>query len=111
MLGFPPQGSGLCVGLFHGSAATELDAATVIDAKALHAHLIADLADVLDGTHALVGELGDVAESVLARQNLDERAELLDAGDGALIGLAGLGLGRDGVNLALGGLHHLVGRG
>ena len=105
------SGSGLSVSLFHRCATAELDAAAIVDTKALDLHLVADLADILDRAHALVGELGDVAEAILAGKDLDERAEFLDAGDGALIDLAGLGFRRDGVHLGLGHCHHVAGGG
>ena len=52
-----------------------------------------------------------MAETILAGKDLDERAEFLDAGDGTLIYLAGLGFRRDGVHLGLGHCHHVAGGG
>ena len=105
------SGSGLSVSLFHRCATAELDAATVIDSKALDLHLVADLADILDCANALVGEFRDMAETILAGKDLDERAEFLDTGDGALVYLARLGFRRDGVHLGLGHCHHVAGGG
>ena len=44
----------------------------------------------VDAADVAVGQLADVAQAVLARQDLDERAEVLDRGDPAFVDLADL---------------------
>src|SRR5574344_2472019 len=101
----------LGVEFLHRRLAAELDASALVDVKALDRDLVADLADAFHRLEELVRELGDVAEAVHAGEDLDERAELLDAGDGALVDLADLGDGADRADRALGGFHRLgIGR-
>ena len=101
---------GLFVEFLHRRLAGELDAPALVDVKALDLDDVADLADAVHRLQELVAELGDVAEAVYAREDLDEGAEVLDPGDLALVDLAGLGLGRDLADRPLGGLHRLLRR-
>ena len=71
---------GLLVELLHSRLAGELDAPALVDVKALDLDDVADLADAVHRLEELVGELRDVAEAVHAGEDLDERAEVLDAG-------------------------------
>ena len=50
--------------------------------------LVADLDDVFDGRHAVVGQLADADEAFLAGHDLDEGAEVDRAGDAAGVDLA-----------------------
>ena len=52
--------------------------------------LVADLDDVLDARHAVVGQLADADEAFLAGHDLDEGAEVDRAGDAAGVDLADL---------------------
>src|SRR5215831_12628796 len=54
-----------------------------IDADHLHQHLVAFLADVLHGAHALLVELADVHQAVGPREDLHEGAEVGQALDDA----------------------------
>ena len=57
--------------------------------------IVADLADVADAGDVAVGQFADVAEAVFAGQDFDERTEVLDAADAAVVDLADLdGLGQ-----------------
>ena len=85
----------------HGLAA-ELDAVLVVDGDDLDLHLVADLAHVGDAGDVLVGQLADVAQPVLARQDLDEGAEILDAGHAAFVDPADLHPGGQGLDAAAG---------
>ena len=103
----PPLLRRLLVELCHRRLAGELDAPALVDVKALDLDDVADLADAVHRLEELVGELRDVAEAVHSGEDLDERAEVLDAGDLALVDLAGLGDGRDRADSALRRLHRL----
>src|SRR5688500_6929263 len=78
----------------HGRLAGEVDPARAIDLDHDHHHLVGDGHDVLDGGHVVVGELADPDEALLARQDLDERAEAHDRGDLAEVQCADLDLAR-----------------
>src|SRR5262249_29506685 len=64
----------------------------VVDGDDLDLEDVAHLAHALHLVHVLVVQLADVAQPVTARQNLDERPEILDRGDTALVHLADLHL-------------------
>ena len=80
--------------LLHGGLARQADlAGPLVDADALDPDHVAHLDDVLGAAHPEVREFGDVDQAFLAGHALDEAAELLDAGDPALVELAHLDLG------------------
>ena len=58
-----------------GLAARQTDLAVTVDLDALHDDLVTLLEDVLDGADALLRDLGDVQETVGARDDLDERPD------------------------------------
>src|ERR1700681_1273586 len=68
--------------------ARQLDAVLIVDGDHLDLHDVADPADRVHLVHELVVQLADVAQTVPARQDLDERAEILDRRDLALVNLA-----------------------
>src|SRR4051812_26102363 len=95
--------------LGHRGLAAEADlAGTLVDADALDRDAVANLDDVLGAAHAEVGQFGDVHQAFLARHALDERTELLGAGDAAGVDLADLDLGTaaaEGVDFLHGAVH------
>src|SRR5262249_37769688 len=60
----------------------------VVDRNNLHLKFVAHLANVLDPADILVVQLADMAQAVAARQNLDERAKLLDRSHPTFVHLA-----------------------
>src|SRR3954468_5254049 len=72
----------------------QFHAALVVDADAFHPDHFADLGDVLGPVDAEIRELGNVNETVLAREHFDECAELFDRNDATVIGLADFDLTR-----------------
>src|SRR5690606_5682354 len=66
----------------------QLDAALLVGLQHLHAHHLAFLEVVVHVLHALVGDLADVQQTVLAGQQVDQGAEVQDLGDRAFIDLA-----------------------
>ena len=64
------------VALFHRCLAAQLDSAFVIDFEALDPNFIANLDDVFCAFHTEVGELADVAESVLSGEDFHETTKL-----------------------------------
>src|SRR5437660_839549 len=72
--------------------AAQVEPALAVDLDRLDGDLVADVADLLDPLHAVVGELGEVDEAVLVRQHLDEGTKRHDAHDLARIDLADLDL-------------------
>ena len=78
----PPLGQGRLAG--------ELDAVLLVDGDDLDEHRVADPADVGDAVDVAVGQLADVDQAVLAGEDLDEGAEVLDGHDAALVDLADL---------------------
>ena len=76
----------------HRGLARQVDAALAVDLGDQHLDLVADGHDVLDGRDAVVGQLGDVDQAFLARQDLDEGAEGHDPGDLAHVDRADLDL-------------------
>src|SRR5690606_21339239 len=83
----------------------QVDLAAVVDVVDLHAELVALLEEVLDALHALLGDLADVQQPVGAGEEVDEGAEVGDLGDRAVVLLANLGAGGEGLDL----LAHRVG--
>src|SRR5690606_37096608 len=75
---------GNVVGVEHG-AAREADLAHAVHVDALHLDFVAEVHDVLDLFDALGVHLADVQEAVLAGEDFDERAEVRDARDLALV--------------------------
>ena len=90
--------------LGQGRLAGELDAVLVVDGDHLDQHRVADPADVVDAADVAVGQLADVDQAVLAGQDLDERAEVLDRGDAAFVDLADLDPFGHRLDLVAGGL-------
>ncbi len=99
--------AGVALGLRRGGLglveAVETDLALLVDLDDLDLDLVAHVEDVLDPLHAALGHAGDVEQAVLARQELHEGAEGLDAHHAAHVLLAQLGHLDDGTD-ALGGL-------
>ena len=84
--------------------AGEVDAALLVDLGDLDPHHVADLAGVLHLLDALVGQLGDVNQAVLAGSQLHEGAEGHQAHHAAVVQLADLGDEHDIVDALLGGV-------
>lgn len=97
----------LSLAILHRGFARQLDAALVVHADALDPDFVAVLDDVLGLLDAEVGQLADVHQAVLARQHLDETAEVLDGNNLAPVKLANLDLGGDAVDALLGHLQTL----
>ncbi len=76
-------------------APREPDLAVAVDAEHLDLDGVALLEHVLDPLDARVRHLRDVQQAVGAGQDLDERAEVRDALDRALVDRADLGLRRE----------------
>jgi hypothetical protein len=72
------------------TATGQLDPVAIVDVDYLDLHLVTDVADVVDAANVAAGQFADVAQSIAARENLDECAEVLDAADGAGVDLADL---------------------
>ena len=74
------------------AARGQVDAALAVHLGNADAQFVAEFDHVLGLADALigVGELGNVDQAVLAGDDLDERAELEEPDDGALVDLAGL---------------------
>ena len=73
----------------------ERDLAVGVDVVDPHLELVAEVEDVLDLVDALAAaELGDVDQAVAAREDVDERTELGDVHDPALVDWPDLGRGR-----------------
>ena len=79
---------------FQRGFARKFYAAFVVDADAFHPDHVAHLGHVFGSVHAEIRQLGNVDEAVLAREHFDERAELFDRDDAAVIGLADFDLAR-----------------
>src|SRR5688572_15210914 len=79
--------------LRHRRLARQLDAALVVDEEDLDLHFLAHLDDVADAVDVLVAQLRHVAQPVGLGRDLDERAEILDRHDAAVVDLADLHLG------------------
>src|SRR5690606_27503059 len=87
----------------------QLDATTVVDVENQDFDFLAFLQDVGDLVDALVADLRDVHQTVLARQDVDEGAEVDDALDLAHVYLADFGLGGDTQNALARGLGSFLG--
>ena len=86
MLASVVGGAFRCVGLVE---TIERDFARLrVDLEDLHLHDVAQGEDIFNLAHAAVGDAGDVEQAVLARRELHEGAEVLDADDLALEDLA-----------------------
>jgi len=83
-------GLGFRVLLGHRRAATELDAAPVVDPQHLDPRFIAEFQDIFHLVDAVVGDFADMQETVAVGHDLDERAEFLDANNLATVDLADL---------------------
>ena len=90
--------------LLQGILAAEVRAALLIEAHELDPRHVADVQNVLDLFDAAVFELGDVDHAVVARSDLDERADRQDADDLAVVQGADLGDEADVVDHLLGGV-------
>src|SRR5690348_2815832 len=73
----------------------QTDSSLTVDLQHFHADDVAFLQLVADTLHALVGDLRDVHQAVAARQDGDERAEVHQARDLALVDAADLDVRRD----------------
>src|SRR4051812_46131450 len=108
---FATTGLLLRLELGHRGLAAETDlAGALVDADALDRDAVANLDDVLGAAHAEVGQFGDVHQAFLARHALDERTELLGAGDATGVDLANLDLGTaaaEGVDFLHGAVHRV----
>src|SRR5882757_9455415 len=76
--------------LRHGRLTAEFDAILFVDRDDLNVHRIANAADVANAGDILVRKLADVAEAILARQDLDKCTKVFDARDGAVVDAADL---------------------
>ena len=70
----------------------DIDTTLTVNLNDLDINLIADLNNILYASDALLGQLGDVAETFLARENLNECAEVHDAGYATLVNNAHLNI-------------------
>src|SRR5262244_1967318 len=77
---------------FEKRLATEADL-VAFDADAFDQNLLAFFQLVADVADAVIGDFRDVEQSLCAGKDLDERAEINYAGDGAEVTLADLDLG------------------
>src|SRR5262245_22960434 len=73
------------VQLAQGLLTAELHAVLLVDSDHLDAHFVTDFANVRNAVDVIVGQLADVAQPVLAGNDLDERAKVLDAGHPTVI--------------------------
>ena len=80
----------------------ERDLTLLVDLDDLDVNLIANVKDVLNLLHATLGHAGDVQQTVLAGQKLDESTEGLDTHDAAEVLLAHLGHLDDGLDASAG---------
>src|SRR5262249_40197430 len=83
------------VRLFERLFAAELDLSLLVDVQNLHHHLVPFAEHVSDAAHTLRSELRDMQQTVCARENLDESAEVHDLSHRAPINLADFRLGGD----------------
>src|SRR5690606_713239 len=82
----------------------QLDTAAVVHVQYQHLHFLAFLQYIGDLLNALIAQHGDVHQTVLARQDVDEGAEVDDTLDLADVDLADLGFSSDGQHALLGSL-------
>ena len=85
-----------CTLFCRSSLHRQLDATAVVGFQNLDAHDLAFLEVVFDLVDALVGDLGDVQQTILARQHGNDRAEVQNLQHGAFVDLADFDFGRDG---------------
>jgi hypothetical protein len=85
-----------------GSLHRQLDAAAVVGFENLDANDLAFLDVVFDLVDALLGDLGDVQQAILARQNGNDRAEIEDLEHGTFVDLADLDFRRDRIDARTG---------
>ena len=90
--------------LLHGVLVAQVHATLFVDLRDLDPHHVADLAGILHLLDAMVGQLGDVHQTVLAGSQLHEGTEGHQAHHAAVVQLANLGDKHDVVNALLGGV-------
>src|SRR5213595_3412285 len=91
--------TGLSFGaFFQRGFARELDSSFVIDADAFYPNDVADLRHVFRSFYPEIGQLGNVHQSIFARENFDECPKFLGRNNTALIGGADLNLARHSAN-------------
>ena len=95
----------------HRRTPAQVDATHAIDLGDYHHQLVPDRDDVLDARHAVVSELADVDQPLLAGQDLDEGAEVHDPGHLAQVLLANLDVSRQALDPADRLLRRLAGGG
>ena len=76
-------------------AARQTNLAVAIDLDALHDDFVALGENIFDGADALLRHFGDVEQAIGAGDDLDERPDLDDLLDDAILELANLGLHRE----------------
>src|SRR5207248_11050356 len=74
--------------LLERGLAAQVEPALAVDLDRLDHDLVAVVEQLLDALYPMVGELRDVDQSVLVRQDLDESAKRHDADDLALVDVA-----------------------
>src|SRR5204862_2115005 len=99
------------VAISHGRFARQADAAFFVHAQTFDPDFIAHFDDVFGLLDAEVGEFADVNKPVLAGQELDERAEVLDRDYAASIDLVNFGFGSHAHDRVAGDLHAFFGNG
>ena len=95
------------LGQDHGLTA-QLDLAEVVDADDLDLQRVADADDVGDRLDEAIRQLRHVHKTLLARQDLDERTELLDGRHATFVDLANANFGRHRLDVLDAG-HDLLG--
>ena len=89
----------------------KLDAAAVIGLENLDADNLAFLDVVLDLVDALLGDLRDMQQTILARQNLNNGTEIKNLENGTFVDLADLDFRRDGIDAGTGSGSGITGGG
>src|SRR5438477_2235477 len=79
---------------FQSGFARELYAAFVVDADAFDPNHVADVRHIFGALYPEVGQLGNMDETVSARENFDKGAEFFDGDNPALLGLPNLDFAR-----------------
>src|SRR6266404_1544753 len=93
---------------FQGRFTRKFYTAFVFNPDAFHPDHVPDFDDVFSAFYAEVGQLGNVDETILARQDLDECAELFYGYNPTLIGLTNLDLARHSADDLLGACHRFA---
>ena len=111
--GFPSgvwcfQRAELFVQFLQGGLAAQPDLAGGINVDHLDRHELAFFADIGDFVDAVVRHLGDVEQTVHARQDFDERAEIANGHDLAAVDLADFGFRGAAEDAFLGGFEVLL---